>query len=122
MVDDDAILLDHARQNAIARNGSSGADSPQRTDGLAVSGRPDNLDVKLWSAGVFESTPYGYFHRPAVSTGSEGGARTYASRVKLDHYNVEIGPDALRKEIPRGKRTDFATHSVQIPKSTIQLS
>lgn len=113
--------MPRSSQNAIARRGSSSADSPQRAD-LADCGRTDNLDVKLWSAGVFESTPYGYFHRPTASTSSDSGAQTYASRVKLDHYDVETGPDALRKEFPRGKRTDFAAHAVRIPKTTIQLS
>lgn len=77
--------------------------------------------MKLWSKGVFESTPYGYFHKMMGSTGSSEGAKTYASRVKLDHYDVETGPEVLRKELLRGKRTNFDGHAV-VPKTTIQLS
>ncbi|TYZ65994.1 hypothetical protein PybrP1_007445 [[Pythium] brassicae (nom. inval.)] len=115
------IIRRREEENTIARSGSNIADSSQRAD-LAGCGRTDNLDVKLWSAGVFESTPYGYFHRPAVSRSSDGGAQTYASRVKLDQYDVETGAEVLRKEFPRGKRTDFEAHAVRIPKTTIQLS
>lgn len=115
-------------KNAIARDGATlsresrsegSSNNNSSRDGI---GRSDNLDVKLWSKGVFESTPYGYFHKMMGSTASSEGARTYASRVKLDHYNVETGPDALRKELPRGKRTNFDDYAVVVPKTTIQLT
>lgn len=119
--------MHHLVQNAIARDGAnlsreSHYDSNNNggTQREAV-GRADNLDVKLWSKGVFESTPYGYFHKMMGSTASPEGARAYASRVKQDHYDVETGPEVLRKELPRGKRTDFDGHAV-VPKTTIQLS
>ncbi|KAF1788345.1 hypothetical protein GQ600_19905 [Phytophthora cactorum] len=83
-------------------------------------GRSDNLDVKLWSKGEFESTPYGYFHKMMNSTASSDGSKTYASHVKLDHYNIEKGPEVLRQELPKGKRTNFDGY--KIPKTTFQIN
>lgn len=118
-------MCTHLAQNAIARDGANlsreAHDGNQGAQREAVAGRADNLDVKLWSKGVFESTPYGYFHKRMGNTGSSEGAKANASRVKQDHYDVETGPEVLRKELPRGKRTNFDGHAI-VPKTTIQLS
>lgn len=71
---------------------------------------------------MYESTPYGYFHKMMNSTANADSSKTYASRVKLDHYNVDTGPEAVRKELPRGKRTTFDGYAVVVPKTTIQLT
>lgn len=76
----------------------------------------------LWSKGVYESTPYGYFHKMMSSTASAGGAKTSSSRVKLDHDTIEVGPAAVRREHPGGKRTDFGKHGVQVRRATVELS
>jgi hypothetical protein len=117
------VIRRREEEDAIARDGANMSsdnvgDRPVVKE--AYVGRPDNLDVKLWSKGVFESTPYGYFHKMMSSTASSEGSKTYASRVKLDHYNVEKGPEVLRQELPKGKRTNFDGH--KIPKTTIQLN
>ncbi|KAG7380414.1 hypothetical protein PHYPSEUDO_007235 [Phytophthora pseudosyringae] len=117
------VIRRREEEDAIARDGANmsnenGGDRPISNEHHA--GRPDNLDVKLWSSGVFESTPYGYFHKMMNSTASSEGSKTYASHVKLDHYNVEKGPEVLRQELPKGKRTNFDGH--RIPKTTIQIT
>lgn len=115
-------LLATYAQNAIARAGSDGGGSEARSPPGEALGRGDNLDATLWSKGVFESTPYGYFHKMMSSTSSTGGARTAASRVKLDHDTIEFGPEAVRREMPRGKRTDFGRHGVDVRRASIELS
>ncbi|KAJ8546920.1 hypothetical protein ON010_g11315 [Phytophthora cinnamomi] len=124
-VDDPAkrVIRRREEEDAIARDGAnmsneSVGDRPVMNEQYA--GRADNLDVKLWSKGVYESTPYGYFHKMMNSTASSEGSKTYASRVKLDHYNIEKGPEVLRQELPKGKRTNFDGH--KLPKATIQLT
>ncbi|KAL4116511.1 hypothetical protein PRIC2_011964 [Phytophthora ramorum] len=117
------VLRRREEEDAIARDGANmsnenGGERPVVKEHFV--GRPDNLDVKLWSNGVFESTPYGYFHKMMNSTASSEGSKTYASQVKLDHYNIEKGPEILRQELPKGKRTNFDGH--KIPKTTIQLT
>ena len=81
-------------------------------------GRHDNLDVKLWQTGVFESTPHGHF-----SKGSNNNTRSNArnvSSVHMDHYKVAKGNDAMAAELPRGKRTAFS-FPVQASKTQIQF-
>ncbi|KAE8980693.1 hypothetical protein PR003_g7934 [Phytophthora rubi] len=117
------VIRRREEEGTIARDGAnmsdeSGGDHPVLSEQYV--GRADNLDVKLWSKGVFESTPYGYFHKMMNSTASSEGSKTYTSRVKLDHYNIEKGPEILRQEVPRGKRTNFDGH--KLPKTTIQLT
>ncbi|GMF59460.1 unnamed protein product [Phytophthora fragariaefolia] len=117
------VIRRREEEDTIARDGANmssedGGDRPELN--AQYVGRADNLDVKLWSKGVYESTPYGYFHKMMNSTASSEGSKTYASRVKLDHYNIEQGPEILRKEQPRGKRTNFDGH--KLPKTTIQLT
>ncbi|GMF17839.1 unnamed protein product [Phytophthora lilii] len=117
------VIRRREEEDAIARDGAKmssedGADRPVLNEQYV--GRADNLDVKLWSKGVFESTPYGYFHKMMNSTASSEGSKTYASRVKLDHYNIEKSSEVLRQELPKGKRTNFDGH--KIPKTTIQLT
>ncbi|KAG1707867.1 hypothetical protein DVH05_024518 [Phytophthora capsici] len=117
------VMRRREEEDAIARDGAnmsneSGGDRPVLKEQYV--GRPDNLDVKLWSKGVYESTPYGYFHKMMSSTASSEGSKTYASRVKLDHYNIEKGSEVLRQELPKGKRTTFDGHKV--PKPTIQIT
>ncbi|KAJ0396171.1 hypothetical protein P43SY_006214 [Pythium insidiosum] len=107
--EEDAIVRDSAGNNA--------SDGSSASDGL---GRNDNLDVKLWSRGVFESTPYGYFHKMMGSRPTSESAKTHASRVKFDHYNIEYGADAVQRELPKGKRTNFEGYAT-IPKTTIEL-
>lgn len=109
-------------QDAIAHAGSDGSGVKARSASGEGLGRGDNLDATLWSAGVFESTPYGYFHKMMSSTASSGGAHTSASRVKLDHDTIEVGPEAVRREMPGGKRTDFARHGVDVRRASIELS
>uniref|UniRef100_K3W8N9 Uncharacterized protein n=1 Tax=Globisporangium ultimum (strain ATCC 200006 / CBS 805.95 / DAOM BR144) TaxID=431595 RepID=K3W8N9_GLOUD len=117
-------------ENAIARDGanlsreshdSALSDSSTYRPGKDLIGRGDNLDVKLWSKGVYESTPYGYFHKMMSSTANAESSKTYASRVKLDHYNVDTGPEVVQQELPRGKRTNFDGCAI-VPKTTIQLT
>ncbi|KAG6963437.1 hypothetical protein JG687_00006569 [Phytophthora cactorum] len=85
-------------EDAIARDGANMSNEAGDLPVLSGQnvGRSDNLDVKLWSKGEFESTPYGYFHKMMNSTASSDGSKTYASHVKLDHYNIEKGPEVLR--------------------------
>ncbi|ETI41147.1 hypothetical protein L917_12973 [Phytophthora nicotianae] len=117
------VIRRREEEDTIARNGASmsnerGGDLPS-LNGQNL-GRSDNLDVKLWSKGEFESTPYGYFHKMMNSTASSEGSKTYASHVKLDHYNIEKGLEVLRQELPKGKRTNFDGY--KIPKSTFQIN
>ncbi|RHY30192.1 hypothetical protein DYB32_004553 [Aphanomyces invadans] len=72
-----------------------------------VLGRCDNLDTKLWASGIFEATPYGYFNKMMASTISAESSKTYESRVKFDHYDIEKGVGTLNKEFPKGKQTTF---------------
>ncbi|OWZ08583.1 hypothetical protein PHMEG_00018846 [Phytophthora megakarya] len=115
------VIRRREEEDAIARDGAnmsneSGGDRPIQKEQY---GRPDNLDVKLWPMGVFESTPYGYFHKMMNSTATSEGSKTYASHVKLDHYNIEKGYEVVRQELPKGKRTNF--EGLKIPKSSIHL-
>ncbi|KAG2790215.1 hypothetical protein PC129_g7113 [Phytophthora cactorum] len=109
-------------EDAIARDGANMSNEAGDLPVLSGQnvGRSDNLDVKLWSKGEFESTPYGYFHKMMNSTASSDGSKTYASHVKLDHYNIEKGPEVLRQELPKGKRTNFDGY--KIPKTTFQIN
>ncbi|RLN87476.1 hypothetical protein BBJ28_00021999 [Nothophytophthora sp. Chile5] len=117
------VIRRREEEDAIARDGANMASEDQsggaRHANKQQIGRADNLDVKLWSRGVFESTPYGYFHKMMSSTASSEGSKTYASRVKLDHYNVETGAEVVSQELPKGKRTNFDGYT--IPQTTIQL-
>lgn len=120
------VIRRREEENAIAREGNNlanrepaVADSGTLLGETTALGRNDNLDVKLWSKGVFESTPYGYFHKMMNSTASLESVKTHASRVKLDHYNIDIGPEAVARELPKGKRTNF--DGCVLPKTTIQL-
>ncbi|KAL3669246.1 hypothetical protein V7S43_005628 [Phytophthora oleae] len=114
------VMRRREEEDAIARDGANMSNESPSVQNEQYVGRPDNLDVKLWSKGVYESTPYGYFHKMMNSTASSEGSKTYASRVKLDHYNIEKGSEVLRQELPKGKRTTFDGHKV--PKTTIQIT
>lgn len=95
---------------------------PDAASAVSELGRSDNLDVTLWSKGVLESTPYGYFHKMMTSTASASGARTQASHIKFDHDAIETGPEVVARELPRGKRVDFARHGVNVQRTSIELS
>ncbi|GLD97223.1 hypothetical protein PINS_up005906 [Pythium insidiosum] len=112
--EEDAIVAGSNNDTADVCSGSGGAAAVDRL------GRNDNLDVKLWSRGVFESTPYGYFHKMMNARPTSESAKTHASRVKFDHYNVEYGAEAVQRELPKGKRTNFDGYAT-IPKTTIEL-
>lgn len=109
-------------ENAIAR-GSANTPDKTRDDVFDVEKqytcRRDSLDVKLWAKGAYENTPYGYFHKILNSSATSEGSKTYASRVIFDHYHIEKGPEILRQELPKGKRTTF--DGVKVPKTTFQI-
>ncbi|OQR94625.1 phosphatase PTC7 family protein [Achlya hypogyna] len=103
------VLKNRESEEAIANEGrhiTTDSMDAARVPGTVL-GRADNLDTKLWAAGTFESTPYGYFNKMMSSTMSEEGSKTYESRVKFDHYDVDKTSATLNGEFPRGKRTIF---------------
>ncbi|KAF4030483.1 hypothetical protein GN244_ATG17736 [Phytophthora infestans] len=114
------VIRRREEEDAIAQDGASMSSGDIRVVNGQHLGRSDNLDVKLWSKGEFESTPYGYFHKMMNSTASSEGSKTYASHVKLDHYDIDKDPEVLRQELPKGKRTNFDGY--KIPKSTFQIN
>ncbi|KAG7398354.1 hypothetical protein PHYBOEH_011262 [Phytophthora boehmeriae] len=118
------VIRRREEEDAIARDGANMSNASNSDHQTVVNkpypGRADNLDVKLWAKGEYESTPYGYFHKMMNSTASAEGSKTYASHVKLDHYNYEKGADVLRQELPKGKRTNF--EGLKVPKTSLQLN
>ncbi|KAF4318068.1 hypothetical protein BBO99_00005592 [Phytophthora kernoviae] len=119
------VIRRREEEDAIARDGANMSNVGKNSGDQAVlnkqyTGRADNLDVKLWAKGEYESTPYGYFHKMMNSTASAEGSKTYASHVKLDHYNIEKGAEVLRQELPKGKRTNF--DGLKVPKTSFQLN
>lgn len=66
----------------------------------------DTLNVELWAAGKIESTPYGVSMKMMGSTAAPCPmkSKTMQSNVKFDHFDYPKGNDAVRSEMPRGKR------------------
>ncbi|KAF0687626.1 Aste57867_20610 [Aphanomyces stellatus] len=121
------VIKHREEEEAIANEGRNniGGDpmdsSGSGGGGAVVLGRCDNLDTKLWANGVFESTPYGYFNKMMASTISDECSKTYESRVKFDHYDIEKGLGTLNKEFPKGKRTTFNGIAGIKSKDTVQF-
>ncbi|DBA00193.1 TPA: hypothetical protein N0F65_007818 [Lagenidium giganteum] len=123
------VIRRREEEDAIAREGNNTANGTPELDRTSVvlspsrgGGRNDNLDIQLWAKGVFESTPYGYFHKMMNSKPSTDSSKTYASRVNFDHYKIARGAAAVDAELPKGKRTEFDPTMVKIPQTTIQLN
>lgn len=92
------VLQRYEEEEAIA--------SGKRNRGQKTStGRKDNLDVKLWSTGVFESTTHGYSNKLMNTTSKPISAQP--AKIHFDHYKVPTGSEVLAAEIPLGKRTHF---------------
>lgn len=91
-----------------SRHSRSGETTDEPEAGL---GRNDNLDVKLWSTGIIESTPHGYTNKllsmDHKSEGDPNFHQKYKSKVIMDHYRIPTGEKILKSEIPKGKRTSF---------------
>jgi hypothetical protein len=66
----------------------------------------DTLNVELWATGKIESTPYGVSMKMMGSSAAPCPmkSKTMQSNVKFDHFDYPKGNDAVRSEIPRGKR------------------
>ncbi|ETV67662.1 hypothetical protein, variant [Aphanomyces astaci] len=105
------VIKHREEEEAIANEGKKVLDDSMEPRGTGTAplilGRCDNLDTKLWASGIFESTPYGYFNKMMASTISAESSKTYESRVKFDHYDIEKGLGTLNKEFPKGKQTTF---------------
>ncbi|ETW08263.1 hypothetical protein, variant 1 [Aphanomyces invadans] len=104
------VIKHREEEDAIANEGKKVLDDSMEPHGNGVTlvlGRCDNLDTKLWASGIFEATPYGYFNKMMASTISAESSKTYESRVKFDHYDIEKGVGTLNKEFPKGKQTTF---------------
>ncbi|RLO11765.1 hypothetical protein DYB28_010925, partial [Aphanomyces astaci] len=87
------VIKHREEEEAIANEGKKVLDDSMEPRGTGTAplilGRCDNLDTKLWASGIFESTPYGYFNKMMASTISAESSKTYESRVKFDHYDIE---------------------------------
>lgn len=69
----------------------------------------ETLNVELWATGKIESTPYGISKKMMESTAAPCPlkSKTMQSNVKFDHFDYPKGNDAVRSEMPRGKRTQL---------------
>ncbi len=83
----------------------------------AAAAERGTLPVPMWGAGRLESTPHGYFAKlmktrepceQASSSSCSSKGRRNRTAVAMDHFDFPRGKEAIDKEFPRGKRTDFS--------------
>ena len=72
------------------------------------------LNAELWATGKIEATPHGVAMKMinAVAVPRSVKSKSMESSVKFDHYDFPKGDDAVRNEMPRGKKTQNFTDSV----------
>ena len=81
----------------------------------AVAPERGTLPVPMWGQGRLESTPHGYFAKlmktrepGEQSSSSSSKGRRNRTTVAMDHFSFPKGKEAIDREFPRGKRTDFS--------------
>ena len=69
------------------------------------------LNAELWATGKIEATPHGVAMKMinSVAVPRSMQSKSMESSVKFDQYDFPKGDDAVRKEMPRGKRTQNFT-------------
>ena len=78
------------------------------------------LNVRMWGSGKIESTPHGHFAKLMATGGDDNAssqresARDYQSTFHLDHFDYPVGKDAIDREFPKGKRTNFENLPFQV--------